>query len=453
MVFGEMSVRPRLLYGYLYVFLTGVHIAGSDAPHFKSKGQTFRVVAGETLVLPCAVDNLGTYVLLWRRDSLILTADKLKVTRDARLSLVDGYSLRIVNVTSQDAGEYVCQIADEVARDQIHNVQVLLPPTIQSSVPNGQLTTKRGVTITLTCAASGNPMPSILWTRKDRPSLYKEGFSITLERVERHHAGVYQCSASNGVGAPVSVDLKLDVLHPPEIEIDKPWVYTAEGSSVRLFCLIHGLPLPKVTWYQGSIQLTIKGRFKTGVAPGGHWLNIDNIQTEDFANYTCTAENNLGKASGSVVVQGKPGRCVRLNSPYSHTTHSYNLTFIVDSFAPLEEVRLIYRKILINDSLHQMGQWVQETFPVDTSNATSLSHQLWYDIRELDESSVFQAQLQAYNKYGWGELSDIYQFYTRAPDEDIVEHNMELLASLASSYFLRNPSLQLSVFLFMFILS
>lgn len=67
-----------------------------------------------------------------------------------------------------------------------------------------------------------------------------------------------------------------------------------------------------------------------------------------------------------------------------------------------------------------MGQWVQETFPVDTANTTSLSHQLWYDIRELDESSVFQAQLQAYNKYGWGELSDIYQFYTRAPDEDVV---------------------------------
>lgn len=47
---------------------------------------------------------------------------------------------------------------------------------------------------------------------QDSPSLYKEGFSITLEKVERHHAGVYQCSASNGVGSPVSVDLRLDVL-------------------------------------------------------------------------------------------------------------------------------------------------------------------------------------------------------------------------------------------------
>ncbi|KAG8335920.1 hypothetical protein J6590_056499 [Homalodisca vitripennis] len=88
---------------------------------------------------------------------------------------------------------------------------------------------------------------------------------------------------------------------------------------------------------------------------------------------------------------------------------------------------------LINDSLHEMGQWVQETFPVDTGNSssshTSVSHRLWYDIRDLEESSVFQAQLQVRNRYGWSDLSDVYQFYTRAPNEDVVEHNMELLSS------------------------
>lgn len=39
-----------------------------------------------------------------------------------------------------------------------------------------------------------------------------EGFSITLEKVDRHQAGVYQCTANNGVGDPVTVDMQLDVL-------------------------------------------------------------------------------------------------------------------------------------------------------------------------------------------------------------------------------------------------
>lgn len=39
-----------------------------------------------------------------------------------------------------------------------------------------------------------------------------EGFSITLDKVDRHQAGVYQCTATNGVGDPVTVDMQLDVL-------------------------------------------------------------------------------------------------------------------------------------------------------------------------------------------------------------------------------------------------
>lgn len=35
---------------------------------------------------------------------------------------------------------------------------------------------------------------------------------LTLERIERQQAGVYQCTADNGVGEPVNVDMRLDVL-------------------------------------------------------------------------------------------------------------------------------------------------------------------------------------------------------------------------------------------------
>lgn len=39
-----------------------------------------------------------------------------------------------------------------------------------------------------------------------------EGPILTLERIERQQAGVYQCNADNGVGEPVNVDMRLDVL-------------------------------------------------------------------------------------------------------------------------------------------------------------------------------------------------------------------------------------------------
>ena len=70
-------------------------------------------------------DFSGTYVLLWRRGSAVLTAAKLMVTRDSRFRLVDGYNLEINNVMPQDAGDYVCQISDGDNRDQIHTVEIL----------------------------------------------------------------------------------------------------------------------------------------------------------------------------------------------------------------------------------------------------------------------------------------------------------------------------------------
>lgn len=39
-----------------------------------------------------------------------------------------------------------------------------------------------------------------------------EGSILTLERIERIQAGTYQCTADNGVGEPVSMEMKLDIL-------------------------------------------------------------------------------------------------------------------------------------------------------------------------------------------------------------------------------------------------
>lgn len=36
--------------------------------------------------------------------------------------------------------------------------------------------------------------------------------TLILDRVDRHHAGVYQCAADNGVREPVSMDIHLTIL-------------------------------------------------------------------------------------------------------------------------------------------------------------------------------------------------------------------------------------------------
>lgn len=73
----------------------------------------------------CVHYIIGSFVLLWRRGTSVLTAGHLKITRDARFKIVGDYNLQIANVRTQDAGDYICQIGDQETRDQVHTVEIL----------------------------------------------------------------------------------------------------------------------------------------------------------------------------------------------------------------------------------------------------------------------------------------------------------------------------------------
>uniref|UniRef100_A0A1B6C8U7 Ig-like domain-containing protein n=2 Tax=Clastoptera arizonana TaxID=38151 RepID=A0A1B6C8U7_9HEMI len=294
------------------------------------------------------------------------------------------------------------------------------------------------------CRASGNPVPTIVWTRKDNvlPNGEKsyDGYAITLDKVDRHQAGVYQCTASNGVGEPVTVDMQLDVLYPPEIDVERGWVHTGEGYEAQLACIVYGEPAPNLVWYQDSFLMDPTERRSMDTRGNKHTLTIRNVQTSDFGNYSCLAENSLGKAKKYMELSGRPSPAEFRSMPYSRSKDSYNLTWVVESYPPLEEVRLLYRKIMMNESYHHPGKW--HDFAIQPTNGASFSRIMSYNIRGLDSSSVYEAIVQAKNRYGWNEVSELYQFYTRRPGQDTSygdypEHNpsdMELMAATGGAY-------------------
>jgi hypothetical protein len=138
----------------------------TDEPQFITKGHLYRAVVGDTITLPCKVKNLGTYILLWRRGASVLTAANLMVSRDTRLKMVDGFSLQISDVKITDAGDYLCEIGDQQPRDQVHTLEILVPPTVRSIPDHGLVSARQGSTVNLECKASGNPVPTVHWFRK-----------------------------------------------------------------------------------------------------------------------------------------------------------------------------------------------------------------------------------------------------------------------------------------------
>lgn len=47
-------------------------------------------------------------------------------------------------------------------------------------------------------------------------------------------------------------------------------------------------------------------------------------------------------------LSGRPGPAEFHSSKWGRSSDSYNLTWKIDSYPPLEEVRLLYRRVLVN---------------------------------------------------------------------------------------------------------
>ncbi|KAL3275799.1 hypothetical protein HHI36_020543 [Cryptolaemus montrouzieri] len=215
-------IKPSCIF---YQKAEGVHLRSSQAtikvdpatlPTFLTSSQVFKVTDKDTVVLPCEVSNLGTYIMVWKKGNAVLSAGNIKVSPDPRISLIQSYSLEIKEASPQDAGDYVCQIGTIEPREITHTVEILVPPRIFFVSSNGRAEVKKGSSVRLECKASGNPVPKITWSRKNNLLPGGEQTAVTtvlnLENVDRHQAGVYQCTASNGVGEDVTQQIVLHVL-------------------------------------------------------------------------------------------------------------------------------------------------------------------------------------------------------------------------------------------------
>lgn len=61
--------------------------------------------------------------------------------------------------------------------------------------------------------------------------------------------------------------------------------------------------------------------------------------------------------------KGRPSRAIFKSEPMGNSADSYNLTWKIDSYAPIEEYKLMFRKLFVS-----LDQWTIETPLVETNN-------------------------------------------------------------------------------------
>lgn len=113
----------------------------------------------------------------------ILTIQTHVITKNHRMvvSYVEGraWVLKIRDVKESDKGWYMCQINTDPMKNQVGYLNVVVPPDILDYPTSTDMVVREGSNVTLKCAASGSPTPTITWRRESGDPIavfgHKEG--------------------------------------------------------------------------------------------------------------------------------------------------------------------------------------------------------------------------------------------------------------------------------------
>ncbi|XP_058122718.1 lachesin-like [Anopheles ziemanni] len=312
------------------------YILDKDLPKFGEPIQNLTVPVGREAVLTCVINNLQTYKVAWLRvdTQTILTIQTHVITKNHRMTIahVEGraWVLRIRDVKESDKGWYMCQVNTDPMRNQIGYLNVVVPPNILDYPTSTDMVVREGSNVTLKCAASGSPTPSIMWRREGNEpisagatSLNSSTFSIS--RVNRLHMGAYLCIASNGIPPSVSKRVMLIVHFPPMIWIQDQLVGAALGQRLTLECQSEAYPRSINYWMKNDTIITQGKHFEPSIKEINSYkvvmkLTIKDIDIGDFGTYKCVVKNSLGETDGSIKVYHIPSTTALATSPPVTTT-------------------------------------------------------------------------------------------------------------------------------------
>ncbi|XP_043252802.1 lachesin-like [Colletes gigas] len=327
-----MASRDIVLCFFLAAFLYssfGQAMPKSELqPEFLALLENHTVIQGRDVSFTCVVNHLQSYKVAWiKSDSkAILAIHTHMVAHNPRLSVTHNghntWKLHVTNVQPNDSGTYMCQVNTEPMKSQTGYMKVVIPPDIMDLDDSADLlTAKEYSDLRLRCQATGAPTPTVTWRREDGRNIslrtehgvkrvkVHEGEELYLTGILRQEMGSYLCIASNGVPPTVSKRYYVNVRFKPLIKDSNQLVAAPANSDVVLHCNVESSPKALNTWYRDDgIKLLPDEKHDLSELPLNDYayqlnLTIKRLSRNDFGNYTCSAENLLGKAEGTIRLQ------------------------------------------------------------------------------------------------------------------------------------------------------
>ncbi|XP_076308605.1 cell adhesion molecule Dscam1-like [Tachypleus tridentatus] len=268
--------------------------------------ETQEVRIGKPAILNCTVSGHPVHSVHWKKNNQPLV-------EDGRIRLLSREVLYISKVKREDQGMYQCFVYNSQESTQGSAELKLreVAPSMMVTFPERKL--KPGMSLSLRCSASGNPLPVITWKLDGFPipetSRLRIGDFVTshghvvsyvnISDVRVEDGGEYTCKATNAVKSVTHAG-KINVYGPPIIR-QMENVTVLSGETVTLRCAVSGYPIKSITWERDGSPLPLTHRQK--VESHGTLIVRKMERPADDGEYICIAKSPEGlTARGRIYV-------------------------------------------------------------------------------------------------------------------------------------------------------
>ena len=263
---------------------------------------------GSTVRLPCRFppvhENATSFWLTHTHndhDNAAIDNVSLAVNYKVHLDLLGGhYDLEIHNVSyERNNGKYECRVKESGSGRNLYHKNITLtvlkapgPPSIS---PTSASATE-GQRLELQCNTNGgSPEPEVKWYRGNSDTILHKGKTLVIIPTKDDDRAMFRCVVRNRAmaeGHTLNATVVLDVSYFPRVSVGpgNPLNVKAGGNTI-LTCLVDSKPkVSTVRWMKDGSFIAVSFNHRIPI-----------VTLQDSGNYTCIADNNLGKHGESTL--------------------------------------------------------------------------------------------------------------------------------------------------------
>ncbi|CAH0560776.1 unnamed protein product [Brassicogethes aeneus] len=359
---------------------------------------------GEKVQFNCeAKAQPGNVTVRWYREGAPV---KDVSSLETRVTIRRDGSLVINPVSSDDSGQYMCEVSNGIGEPQSASAYLNVEyPAKVTFTPTIQYLPFRLAGVVQCYIKANPPLQYVTWTKDKRllePYQTKDivimnNGSLLFTRVNENHQGRYTCTPYNAQGTQGSSgQMEVLVRKPPVFTIEPEAMYQRKvGETVEMHCEAleaEGTQKPKVEWQRRDGSPLPKNRVKI---IGGN-ITIESLRRSDFGFYQCVASNEVATivTATQLVVEG-----TQPHAPYNLTGTAAEFSVTL-SWLPgysggpdyKQDYTLWYREAGVSE-------W--STIPVTPSGSTQVT------INRLAPGTTYEFQVIGKNALGDGLMSKI----------------------------------------------